>query len=118
MTAAGLARDLLAGDRFARNLGNAAAARVAADLLGTAPDGVQVDWSYLLSCASVLALSPKPEFLLLGTGATLEHPPRAFVAALEARGMGVEVMDSRVAARAWGVLRAEERQIVAALLPL
>jgi uncharacterized protein len=37
---------------------------------------------------------------------------------MEARGLGVEAMDSRAAARAWGVLRAEGRWIVAALLPL
>ena len=43
---------------------------------------------------------------------------RAFVRELEGRGIGVEVMDSRAAARAWGVLRAEERWIVAALMPL
>lgn len=61
---------------------------------------------------------PVPEFLLLGTGAGLQQPPRAFVRDLEARGFGVEAMDSRAAARAWGVLRAEERWIVAALLPL
>jgi uncharacterized protein len=67
--------------------------------------------------AAMLA-DPTPEFLLLGTGATLAHPPRAFVDALEARGLGVEVMDSRAAPRAWGVLRAEGRQIVAALYPL
>lgn len=59
-----------------------------------------------------------PEFLLLGTGATLRRAPAAFVAALEARGLGVEVMDSRAAARAWGVLRGEGRKIVAALYPL
>lgn len=63
-------------------------------------------------------LEPKPEFLLLGTGAGLQQPARAFVRALEAMGVGVEAMDSRAAARAWGVLRAEERWIVAALLPL
>lgn len=68
--------------------------------------------------APILALDPPPEFLLLGTGATLEHPPRAFTAALDTRGLGIEVMDSRAAARAWGVLRAEGRQIVAALYPL
>ncbi len=68
--------------------------------------------------APVLPLEPAPEFLLLGTGATLQHPPRAFVDALEARGIGVEVMDSRAAARAWGVLRGEGRQIVGALFPL
>jgi len=61
---------------------------------------------------------PIPEFLLLGSGATLRRPPAAFAAALEARGIGLEVMDSRAAARAWGVLRAEGREIVAALLPL
>ena len=68
--------------------------------------------------APVLALDPPPEFLLLGTGATLQHPPRAFIDAMDARGLGVEVMDSRAAARAWGVLLAEGRQIVGALYPL
>lgn len=63
-------------------------------------------------------LDPQPEFLLIGTGAGLHQPPRPFARELEARGIGVEVMDSRAAARAWGVLRAEERWIVAALLPL
>lgn len=70
------------------------------------------------SLGDLLTLDPVPEFLLLGTGAGLRQPPRAFVRALEARGIGVEAMDSRAAARAWGVLRAEERWIVAALLPL
>ena len=68
--------------------------------------------------AALLALDPPPEFLLLGTGATLAHPPRGFVDALDRRGLGVEVMDSRAAARAWGVLRAEGRHIVGALYPL
>jgi len=68
--------------------------------------------------APLLDLEPAPEFLLLGTGAGLVQPPRAFVRALEERGIGVEAMDSRAAARAWGVLRQEERQVVGALLPL
>jgi uncharacterized protein len=63
-------------------------------------------------------LDPAPEFILIGTGDTLARPPRALVNALEARGIGVEVMDSRAAARAWGVLRTEGRQIAAALYPL
>ncbi len=66
--------------------------------------------------ASVLAMHP--EFLLLGTGATLRQPPRALVRALDAQGLGIEAMDSRAAARAWGVLRDEGRQIAAAFYPL
>jgi uncharacterized protein len=65
-----------------------------------------------------LALAPPPEFLLLGTGAALAFPPRALVRALEARGIGLEAMDSRAAARIWGLLRGEGRWICAALLPL
>lgn len=67
---------------------------------------------------ALFAIAPTPEFLLLGTGATLRRPPPAFVAAVEARGIGVEAMDSRAAARSWGLLRGEGRWIVAALMPL
>jgi uncharacterized protein len=77
-----------------------------------------VDMLSAASIASLLALDPPPEFILLGTGAGLSQPSRPFVRALEAEGIGVEVMDSRAAARAWGVLRAEERWIGAALMPL
>ena len=66
----------------------------------------------------LLELDPLPEFLLLGTGSGLVQPPRAFIRAVEDLGIGVEVVDSRAAARAWGVLRAEGRWIAGALLPL
>jgi uncharacterized protein len=68
--------------------------------------------------APALALEPRAEFLLLGTGARQAFPPRRFVAALDALGIGVEAMDSRAAARTWGVLRGEGRWIAAALMPL
>ncbi|MFY9350279.1 MAG: Mth938-like domain-containing protein [Sphingobium sp.] len=77
-----------------------------------------VDALTVAALGDFIDLEPLPEFLLLGTGAGLRQPPRAFVRVLEARGIGVEAMDSRAAARAWGVLRAEERWIVGALLPL
>ena len=67
---------------------------------------------------TLLGLDPAPEFLLLGTGPRLVHPGRALREALQARGIGLEAMDSRAAARAWGLLRGEERWIVAALMPL
>lgn len=66
----------------------------------------------------LLALEPPPEFLILGTGPRLAHAPRALREALEARGIGIEAMDSRTAARTWGLLRGEERWIAAALMPL
>ena len=68
--------------------------------------------------APLLALDPFPEFLLLGTGPSLVRPPLSFVRAIEARGLGIEAMDSRAAARAWTVLRGEGRWIAGALYPL
>ena len=66
----------------------------------------------------LVALDPPPEFLLLGTGRTLVRPPIVLVRALEARGIGVEAMDSRAAARAWGMLRGEGRWVAGAFYPI
>ncbi|WP_137897368.1 MTH938/NDUFAF3 family protein [Sphingomonas sp. 2SG] len=82
-----------------------------------------VEWtppalSVLGEDALQLLIDADPEFILIGTGATLVRPPVALVSALEDRGIGVEAMDSRAAARAWGVLRGEGRVIGAALYPL
>ena len=63
-------------------------------------------------------IDPPPEFLLLGTGRTLVRPPVALVRGLEARGIGVEAMDSRAAARAWAVLRGEGRWVAGAFYPI
>ena len=68
--------------------------------------------------AALLAIEPRPEFVLLGTGSTMRRAPAALVKALAAHHIGIEAMDSRAAARAWGVLRAELRWIAAALYPL
>jgi len=72
----------------------------------------------LAALEPLLALDPQPEFLLLGTGPTLVRPAVALTRALEARGIGVEAMDSRAAARAWGVLRSEGRWIAGAFYPV
>jgi uncharacterized protein len=48
----------------------------------------------------------------------MQRPPRSLTEALMRRGIGLEPMDSRAAARAWGVLRAELRWVAAALYPL
>lgn len=72
----------------------------------------------LASLAPVLVMEPPPEFILLGTGAAMRRPSPSLIADLAARGIGIEAMDSRAAARAWGVLRGEDRWIAAALLPI
>jgi uncharacterized protein len=72
----------------------------------------------LCALVETMGVTGTPEMLLLGTGAALVRPAPADVVALEGRGIGVEVMDSRTAARIWNVLRAEGRDVVAALLPL
>jgi uncharacterized protein len=72
----------------------------------------------LTEAALAPILGPAPDFILLGTGDTLARPPRALAQALQARGIGIEPMDSRAAARAWAVLRAEARTVALALYPL
>jgi uncharacterized protein len=71
-----------------------------------------------LDLDDLITLEPAPEFILLGTGATLRRPDPAVTADMQARGVGLEIMDSRAAARAWGLLRGEDRWIAAALMPL
>ncbi|WP_375392166.1 Mth938-like domain-containing protein [uncultured Sphingomonas sp.] len=81
------------------------------------------DWTPpLLAALAPADLQPltdyRPEFILLGTGPTLRRPSPGLVGALDALGIGLEMMDSRAAARAWGVLRGEGRVVAAALYPL
>jgi uncharacterized protein len=94
---------------------------VAAALLMTVDHAT--DWAPpALDALKIADLDPliaaRPEFILIGTGASLVRPPVALVRAIEEQGIGVEAMDSRAAARAWGVLRGEGRVIAAALYPL
>lgn len=74
------------------------------------------DWDGSDFASAVTA--PPPEFILLGTGATLVRPAPETVAAYEAQGIGIEAMDTRAAARVWTLLRSEGRWISAALQPL
>jgi uncharacterized protein len=75
-----------------------------------------IDWDGGDFAAAVI--DPPPEFILLGTGATLARPDPALIATYDAQGIGIEAMDTRAAARAWTLLRSEGRWITAALQPL
>ncbi|MFV3130035.1 Mth938-like domain-containing protein [Niveispirillum sp. KHB5.9] len=68
--------------------------------------------------AAVLAATPKPEVLLLGSGARMQLLPSALRKALREQGVVVDVMDSPAACRTYNVLLAEGRLVAAALLPV
>ncbi len=57
------------------------------------------------------------EILLLGCGARMVPVPPALRAALKAKGMVIDAMDTGAACRTYNVLLAEERRVAAALLP-
>jgi uncharacterized protein len=57
------------------------------------------------------------EILLLGCGARMVPVPRALRAALKAKGIVIDAMDTGAACRTYNILLAEERRVAAALLP-
>ena len=61
-------------------------------------------------------LAHAPEIILLGTGSRLVFPPRELMLTVQARGVGMEVMDTGAACRTFNVLLAEDRVVVALLL--
>jgi uncharacterized protein len=65
-----------------------------------------------------LSLEGKIDVLFVGTGSSVAHVPTAFRAALEDRGIGVEVMASPTACRTYNVLLGEGRRVAVALLPV
>lgn len=75
-------------------------------------------WGGLEDTAGPLSLADEIDVLFVGMGAEIAHAPRAFRAALEEAGIGVEVMNSPAAARTYNVLLSEGRRIAVALLPV
>ena len=75
-------------------------------------------WAGLEDVASLLALAGEVDVLLLGMGAQMAYPPKELRQALEAAGIGFEVMSSPAACRSYNVLLSEGRRIAAALLPV
>lgn len=73
--------------------------------------GEEITGEHLLALAGL-----DVEVLVVGTGERLRFPPREALAALAARGVGVEVMDTPAACRTFNILAAEDRLVVAALL--
>lgn len=69
--------------------------------------------------AEVLAAGPREvEFLLLGIGPRAAPASAEVRKALQAAGMGLEVMDTATACRLYNVLAAEGRRLAAALIAI
>lgn len=62
------------------------------------------------------ALALEPEILLIGTGPSLQFPKAQIMAAIQQRGIGLEVLDTAAACRTYNVLVSENRNVVAVLL--
>lgn len=67
---------------------------------------------------SILAIRDKIDFILLGTGAEIAHPPAGFRTALEQADIGIETMGTPSACRTFNVLLSEERRVAAAVLAI
>jgi uncharacterized protein len=63
-----------------------------------------------------LVQAQRPTVILLGTGSRQRFPPPALLMPALRNGIGVEVMDSRAAARTYNVLLGEGREVLLALL--
>ncbi|TFK55421.1 DUF498-domain-containing protein [Heliocybe sulcata] len=61
---------------------------------------------------------PKPDILLLGTGASASMPPPSIRAFLNGMGIQTDIMDTRNACSTYNLLAEEGRRVAAALLPI
>ena len=75
-------------------------------------------WGGVDDVAAPLTLVGRIDVLLVGTGREISQVPAAFRTALEAQGIGVEIMNSPAAARTYNVLLGEGRRIAACLIPV
>jgi uncharacterized protein len=75
-------------------------------------------WGGFEDTAGPLSLAGRIDVLFVGTGAEIAHVPAGFREAMEAVGMGVEVMNSPAACRTYNVILGEGRRIAVALIPV
>ena len=88
---------------------------VSSSTVATGPPVATADELAVLHAEAVLA--HEPEVVLLGTGSRQRFPAPEFGAAFLRAGVGFEVMDTGAACRTFNVLVAEQRRVVALLIP-
>lgn len=85
--------------------------------LAILPTGV-TEWGGFEDDATLVAAAGSVDVLLVGTGAEIAHVPPTFREALEAAGLGLEIMASPQACRTYNVLLGEGRRVALAVLPV
>ena len=75
-------------------------------------------WGGLDDLEALVSVADQIDVLFLDMGPEIAHPPTALREALEAKGVGIEVMASPAACRTYNVVLGEGRRIGAALLPV
>ncbi|MDQ2089177.1 Mth938-like domain-containing protein [Marimonas arenosa] len=75
-------------------------------------------WAGFEDRAPILALAGEIDVVFFGMGAEIAHLPADLRAAIEAAGIGAEVMNSPAACRTWNLLAAEGRRVALAALPV
>ncbi|MCF3596089.1 Mth938-like domain-containing protein [Rhodobacteraceae bacterium LMO-12] len=75
-------------------------------------------WSGFDAPAVLLGLADEIDVILFGMGAEIAQIPADLRAAIEAAGMGAEVMNTPSACRTWNILAAEGRRVALAALPV
>lgn len=91
-------------------------ARIEGGMLLTA-EGVD-SWAGYEAAEQILALEGAVDVVFVGTGAEIAHLPQGLRDAIEAAGMGVEVMNTPSACRTYNVLAAEGRRVALAAIPV
>jgi uncharacterized protein len=87
------------------------------------PDSIINDWGPRtfadLAVQHIQALvNLEPEIILLGTGASLQFPDDDILQPVYSGEIGLEIMDTGAACRAYNFLSAEGRKVIAALLQI
>lgn len=72
--------------------------------------------SMLLPSHFTPVIEQQPELILIGTGKRLQFPDQEILALIMGRNIGVEVMDTAAACRAYNFIAGEGRKVIATLI--
>jgi len=85
------------------------------------PEQILDNWSavspsMLLPSHFIPVIEQQPELVLIGTGKRLQFPDQEILALIMGRNIGVEVMDTAAACRAYNFIAGEGRKVIATLI--